>query len=347
MKDDDGSTAQQRAVPLRAAVTLADVAKVAGVSEITVSRILRNTGPISHRTRAKVMLAVEQVGYVRNRIAGTLASATSNLMGVIIPSLSNIVFPEVLRGIHAALASSDFQAVVGVTDYDLDTEEQLVRSLLAWQPSAMIIAGFEHTSATRRMLEASPIRVAELMDIDKAPIDIAVGLSHRAAGHATGRYLIECGYRRFGYVGHDWDTDRRARYRWEGLCAALAEAGLSLIDQELFNGPSSTETGRAMLSILLARTPAVQVAVFSNDDMAVGGVFYCYAQGIVPKRDLGLFGFNGLDIGQALPLPLSTVWSNRYLIGKTAVETILLGSRRQAGPIVVDTGYEILQGATA
>ena len=331
MIDGDDPTLPPRGGPSRATITLADVAKVAGVSEITVSRILRNSGPISERARLKVMSAVEQVGYVPNRIAGALASNTSNLMGVVIPSLSNIVFPEVLNGIQGVLSRSGFQAVIGVTDYDLDTEERLVRSLLAWKPSAMIIAGFDHTDATRRMLQASRIRVAELMDIDQAPIDIAVGLSHRGAGHAIGRYLIDRGYRRIGYVGHDWAMDRRARMRWDGLCAALAEAGLSLIDQELFDGPSSTQTGRAMLSALLNRRPSLQVVVFSNDDMAVGGVFHCYAAGIVPKCDLGLFGFNGLEIGQSLPHPLSTVRSNRYLIGKIAVETILQGTRAPGG----------------
>jgi LacI family gluconate utilization system Gnt-I transcriptional repressor len=346
--DDDATVpGRRRTAEHRAAVTLADVARVAEVSEITVSRILRNSGPISERTRARVMAAVEQVGYVPNRIAGTLASATSNLMGVIIPSLSNIVFPEVLQGIHAALATSGFQPVVGVTDYNLAVEERLVRALLAWKPSAMIIAGFDHTDATRRILQQSGIRVAELMDIDAVPIDIAVGLSHRSAGYDSGRYLIGRGYRRFGYIGHDWDADRRAKLRWDGVCAALGDSGLSLIDQALFDGPSSTEAGRAMLAALLRRTPSLDAVVFSNDDMAVGGIFHCFGHGIVPKRDLAVFGFNGLDIGQALPAPLSTVRSKRYQIGKIAVETILSQPQRQAGPIVIDTGYEILEGGTA
>ena len=347
VSDEATGPAKRRATEHRAAVTLADVARVAEVSEITVSRILRNTGPISDRTRARVMAAVEQVGYVPNRIAGTLASATSNLMGVIIPSLSNIVFPEVLQGIHAALETSGFQPVVGVTDYNLAAEERLVRALLAWKPSAMIIAGFDHTEITRRILQNSGIRIAELMDIDSVPIDIAVGLSHRSAGYDTGRYLIERGYRRFGYVGHDWAADRRARRRWDGLCAALADGGLSLVDQALFDGPSSTQAGRAMLDSLLRRAPALDVVVFSNDDMAVGGVFHCHGHGIVPKRDLALFGFNGLDIGQALPVPLSTVRSQRYQIGWRAVEAILRQPERQDGPIIIDTGYEILEGGTA
>ncbi len=347
MTDSDSRPDRTRPRDPHAAVTLADVARIARVSEITVSRILRDKGPVSERTRARVMAAVDQIGYVPNRIAGTLASATSNLMGVVIPSLSNIVFPEVLRGIHAALASSGFQPVVGVTDYDMQTEERLVRALLAWKPAAMIVAGFDHTDTTRRTLEHSRVRVAQLMDIDAEPIDIAVGLSHRSAGFDTGRYLAQRGYRRFGYVGHDWDADRRARRRWGGLCEALAQAGLSLVDQALFDGPSSTEAGRAMLAELLHRTPGLDVVVFSNDDMAVGGVFHCYGHGIAPKRDLALFGFNGLEVGQSLPLPLSTVRSNRYLIGKIAVETILARPDRPESRIVVDTGYEILEGGTA
>ena len=331
----------------RSSVTLAEVARLADVSEITVSRIMRNKGPVADRTREKVLAAVKAVGYVPNRIAGSLASADSNLIGVIIPSLSNIVFPEVLRGVSAALEESGFQAVVGVTNYSLATEESLVRSMLAWKPAAMIIAGVEHTDATRRMLQQSGIRVAELMDIDSTPIDVAVGLSHRRAGYDTGQYLLRQGYRRFGYVGHDWNADRRAKLRYDGLVEALDESGLSIVSHAIVKGPSSTLAGRAMLADLVMRSPDIDVAVFSNDDMAVGGVFHCIAANIRLKEDLAVFGFNGLEIGQSLPTPLSTILSNRYLIGRTSVEKIIESAKRSPSPIIVDTGYEIIRGATA
>ena len=98
---------------------------------------------------------------------------------------------------------------------------------------------------------------------------------------------------------------------------------------------------------LLQQSPDIDAVVFSNDDMAVGGVFHCLAAGIKPREELALFGFNGLDIGQALPLPLSTIRSNRYAIGRLAVEKILESAKRPAQPIVIDTGYEIVAGATA
>ena len=331
----------------RPGITLAEVARLAGVSEITVSRIVRNKGPIAEPTREKVMAAIRAVGYVPNRIAGSLASARSNLMGVIIPSLSNIVFPEVLRGVNAALGESGFQPVVGVTNYDIEMEESLVRSLLAWKPAAMIIAGFDHTPATRRMLELSGIRIAELMDIDQTPIDIAVGMSHFRAGYDSGKYLVERGYRRFGYVGHDWSADRRAKLRHDGLAKALGEAGLAIIDQAIVDGPSSTFAGRTMLADLIGRSPHIDIAVFSNDDMAVGGVFHCIAANLRVKQDIGIFGFNGLDIGQSLPVPLSTIRSNRYLIGRTGVEEIIRSPERGSAPVIIDTGYEIIAGGTA
>jgi len=331
----------------RSSVTLAEVAKLAEVSEITVSRIVRNKGPIADRTRERVMAAVTTVGYVPNRIAGALASADSNLIGVVIPSLSNIVFPEVLRGVSAALETSGFQTVVGVTNYSLAAEESLVRSMLAWKPAAMIVAGVEHTDATRRMLERSGVRVAELMDIDSTPIDVAVGLSHRRAGYDTGRYLVRQGYRRFGYVGHDWRSDRRARLRHDGLVEALDASGLAIVAHAMAKGPSSTLAGRAMLADLIARSPNIDVAVFSNDDMAVGGVFHCMAANIKLKQDLAVFGFNGLEIGQALPTPLSTIASNRYLIGRIGVEKIIESPKRGPHPVIVDIGYEIVRGGTA
>jgi LacI family transcriptional regulator, gluconate utilization system Gnt-I transcriptional repressor len=329
-------------------VTLSDVAALAKVSEVTVSRILRNKGYISAKSRERVMAAIGAVGYRPNRIAGTLASAaSSNLVGVVIPSLSNIVFPEVLQGIHTACETAGLQPVVGVTDYNPAIEERLVDSLLAWQPTALLVAGFDHTETTSRQLRQSRVRIAELMDIDSVPIDVAVGLSHRAAGNETAAHLIRRGYRRFGYVGHDWHADRRAKRRYDGLCEGLAGAGLSVIDQTIFDGSSSVAAGRSSLAELLGRSPDLDVVVFSNDDMAIGGVFHCMAEGIVLKDRLAIFGFNGLGIGQSLPIPLSTIRSNRFLIGKLAVEKILEQPERPDAPITIDAGYELVEGGTA
>ncbi|WFR99399.1 LacI family DNA-binding transcriptional regulator [Rhizobium tumorigenes] len=340
-------TTRRRLPDRKSKITLREVALRADVSESTVSRIMRNQSLVADATREKVMETVRALGYVPNRIAGSLASLNSHLIGVVIPSLSNIVFPEVIQGVHEALKSSDFQAVISTTEYDIDREEVMVRGLLAWKPAAILIAGFDHTMATRRMLDQSGVRVVELMDIDSAPIDIAVGMSHRKAGHAIGQHLIARGYRHFGYVGHDWAADRRARLRYDGLREALAEAGLSIEAHAIADGPSSVGTGRDQTKNLCATSSKIDVAVYSNDDMAVGGVFHCLSAGISLPDDMAIFGFNGLEIGRELPQPLSTLRSNRFMIGKKAIEAILESPERCTRPVVIDTGFEIFSGATA
>lgn len=331
----------------QAKATLTDVARLAGVSEITVSRVVRNLGPISDKTRQIVAEAIAKLDYVPNKAAGMLASAGSNLIAVLLPSLSNIVFPDVMRGITEGLKGTGYQPLIGVTGYDPGLEEALLTSFLAWRPAAVITTGFVHTATTRRMLAPETLRVAELMDIDAQPIDVAVGLSHRGAGRATARHLVARGYRRIAYVGHDWETDIRARLRHDGLTEGLAAAGLSLVAQVRSPGPSSTEAGKTALAQVLATPARPDVVVFSNDDMAVGGYFHCLSAGLVIREDLALFGFNGLDIGQALPLPLSTLRSNRFLIGKRAVEALLASPTRPDTTRIIDTGFEIINGETA
>ena len=141
-------------------------------------------------------------------------------------------------------------------------------------------------------------------------------------------------------------ADRRARLRYDGLSEALAEAGISIAAHAIADGPSSVATGRHQTEEL-CRMASVDVAVYSNDDMAVGGVFHCMGAGISLPDQLAIFGFNGLDIGRELPQPLSTVRSNRFMIGQKAIEAILRAPERPETKTSIDTGFEIFAGATA
>ncbi|WP_307146155.1 LacI family DNA-binding transcriptional regulator [Rhizobium tibeticum] len=324
-------------------VTLAEVADAAGVGESTVSRVLRNYGSFSEKTRDRVMAAVERLGYVPNRIAGTLASTGSRLVAFVIPSLSNIVFPDVLRGASAILEESGYQAVFSVTDYDSQREEALAAAMLAWRPAAVMLAGYEHTDGTLKILRASGCRIVELLDLDGAALDLAVGFSNLAAGRVTAEFLLRRGYRRIGYVGHDLNRDTRAGKRFSGFCATLGAGDAPLADREILAGASSVENGRLGLERLLARTPDLDAVYFSNDDMALGGYFHCLARGISIPSQLAIFGYNGLDIGRAMPQPLSTIRTPRVATGKIAAQLVVTN----APPQVVDLGFELIEGATA
>ena len=304
-------------------LTLRDVSQASGVSEMTVSRVLRNRGDVSQNTREKVLLVAKQLGYVPNKIAGALASQRVNLVAVIIPSLSNMVFPEVMTGISEVLETTDLQPVVGVTDYLPEKEERVLYEMLSWRPSGVIIAGLEHSETSAMMLKASGIPVVEIMDIDGSPVDAMVGISHRRAGREMAVSILKAGYRKIGFLGTKMPLDHRARKRFEGFTEALAKSGVEVTDQEFYSGGSALVKGREMTQELLRRNPNLDFLYFSNDLIGAGGLLYLIEKGISIPNQIGLAGFNGVELLKGLPRQLATMDACRSEIGRKAAEMIV------------------------
>lgn len=289
---------------------------------MTVSRVLRNRGDVSAATRAKVLLAAKELGYVPNKIAGALASQRVNLVAVIIPSLSNMVFPEVLGGISQALEETDLQPVVGVTDYLPEKEEKVLYEMLSWRPSGVIIAGLEHTDAARAMLKASGIPVVEIMDTDGDPVDAMVGISHRRAGREMALAILEAGYKKIAFLGTKMPLDHRARKRFEGFTEALAKSGVEVCEREFYSGGSALAKGREMTEAVLTRNPDIDFIYYSNDMIGAGGLLYLLEKEIDVPGQIGLAGFNGVELLQGLPRQLATMDACRREIGTKAAEII-------------------------
>lgn len=331
----------------RRTLTLRDVSEASGVSEMTVSRVLRSRGDVSPATREKVLEAARRLGYVPNKIAGALASQRVNLVGVIIPSLSNLVFPEVLAGISEVLEDTGLQPVVGVSNYLPEREESVLYEMLSWRPSGIILAGLEHTDAARAMLDQAGVPVVEIMDTDGTPVDSAVGISHLKAGQMMAEAILAAGYRRIAFLGTQMPNDHRARKRLEGFEAGLARAGVTLAEREFYSGGSALLKGREMTEAVLARRPDLDFLYYSNDMIGAGGLLYCLEKGLDVPGQIGLAGFNGLDILEGLPRRLATMDSCRRDIGRRAAE-IIAGRPHQGliGGEVIELTPTIWQGDT-
>ena len=308
----------QRKYPL----TLRDVSEVSGVSEMTVSRVLRNKGDVSATTRSKVLDATKSLGYVPNKIAGALASQRVNLVAVIIPSMSNMVFPEVMTGISQTLDETDLQPVVGITNYLPDREEKVLYEMLSWRPSGIIIAGLEQSEASRVMLANSGIPVVQIMDIDGDPIDAMVGISHRRAGRKMAEAILKSGYQNVGFMGTKTPLDHRARKRFEGFTQALAKQGVEIADREFYAGGSALAKGREMTERILRRSPDLDFIYYSNDMIGAGGLLHLWDKKIDIPNQVGLAGFNQVELIDGLPLRLATMDSCRFKIGQTAAQII-------------------------
>lgn len=316
----------------RRTLTLRDVSEASGVSEMTVSRVLRNRGDVSDATRARVLKAAKDLGYVPNNIAGALASQRVKLVAVIIPSLSNLVYPDVLTGISAELEETGLQPVVGVTNYSAETEERVLYEMLSWRPSGVILAGVEHTAASLAMLRNADIPIVEIMDVDGEGVDSVVGISHRRAGREMAREILAAGYRRIGFLGTKMPDDHRARKRMEGFQEGLAEAGVALSATAFYSGGSSLKKGREMTEAVLADHPDLDFLYFSNDMIGAGGLIYALDRGIDIPGTLGMAGFNGVELLDGLPRALATTGARQADIGRTAAR--IVAGREPAGQVV-------------
>lgn len=300
--------------------TLADVARESGVSKMTASRALRGERAVSKKSMEKVQRAARELGYVGNPLAMSLSNQSANLIGVIVPSMSNIVFPEVLSGIADAIEGTGLQPVFGVTEYDSEREYQIIRQMMAWRPAGLIVTGLDQTDQTRALLKSADVPVVQIMDLDGEPVDCCVGISNFAAGQDMAEALLREGRRRFGYIGV---LDVRARKRLDGFRATLAKHGLDFIAEKTSEAASSMALGRALTQEMLAANHGLDCLYYSNDDMAAGGGFACLGNGVTVPSQLRIAGFNGLGFVSALPIPVATSSSPRREIGARAAELIL------------------------
>jgi len=302
--------------------TLRDVAMAANVSEMTVSRVLRNTGSVAEKTRDKVLKIVDQLGFVPNQIAGSLATSTSNLIAVIIPSLRNQVFTEVLSGITDHLESNGFKAVIGISEYDLDREEALIRSMLSWRPSGLVVSNMAHTQSTRKILKQAGIPVVQIMEIEQDAVDSCVGVDHVKAGALMAQHFLQRGYRRIGYIGCS-NRDLTAAKRFQGFRQVLVENNMDVEGIVEFDEPVGVQRGKKGLMRLLSDHPQLDAVYFPNDIAAIGGYFHCLGANIDVPTQLAIGGFSGLEIGQLMPVPLTTVKINRFEIGRLSAGIIV------------------------
>ncbi|MQM38619.1 HTH-type transcriptional regulator GntR [wastewater metagenome] len=321
--------------------TIADVAARADVAPITVSRVINDPTTVSERLRARVEAAITELGYVPNRLAGGLASASTRVIPIIVPSLANIVFIEVIQGAQTTLEGAGYQILLGNTDYDLEREASLVETLLGWSPAGMIVAGLRHLEPTVKRLRHWGRPLVEVMEYGGECLDMNVGLSHEAAGAAQAEHLVERGYRDILYVGARLARDYRAEQRYLGHRRTLEAAG---IEPKLltYEEASTYELGGRALLQARHDHPGLEAVHFANDDLAVGAILNAQRHRIAVPGQIAIAGFNGLPISAHTTPRLTTVVSPRYRIGQLAAEMLL--ARLHGTPFesaTIDVGFEL------
>ncbi len=323
------------------------MAEAAGVSKMTASRVLNDGKGFSEETRDRVLEEVQRLGYVQNRMAAAFSAAgTSTFVGVSIPDLGNEVFAQVLEGIERKLNTLGYQAALCVSQYDLESVEQWIETVLEWRPAGLIVTGRNHTERTRQLLRDSGVPVVEIWDLNSSPLDLSVGINQFDSGYAMGRFMSERGHRRLGYIGTHHDTAHSAQARYHGWRKAISDGDGAVVDAHILKDTPGFYAGFYATEQFLSRTTKVDALFYQNDNMAAGGVMYCQSRGLSLPDDIGIAGWGNLPIGSILPKRMSTIHVPHLRLGQLAAETVLKAILGEPTQEAVDIGFQLVPGQT-
>jgi LacI family gluconate utilization system Gnt-I transcriptional repressor len=319
-----GKPWEENRARLRPPPKMTDVAKRAGVSAMTVSRALKVDGAVSPETRARILQAVEELGYVLDQTAGTLSSKRSGFVAALIPSLNNSNFSDTARGIERALEESGLQVLLGATDYVRVKEERLVDAMLRRRPEGIIATGSDHSPKVRRLLAAAGVPVVETWDLPADPIDHVVGFSNAEGMAAMVRRLHEKGYREIGFIGGASRRDSRGADRLRGYAQAVTALGLPEGRVVSIGEPPITMGhGGEAIRCMIAAWPEVDAVICVSDLSAFGALTECQRQGWPVPGRVAIAGFGDFEVARCCHPRITTVSVDSEGIGFCAGSLLL------------------------
>jgi LacI family gluconate utilization system Gnt-I transcriptional repressor len=325
---------------------MADVAKLAGVSKMTVSRVLagRDVSPL---TMQRVQAAIDSLGYLPDASAGALSSGRSEFVVALVPSLVSSNFADTVRGLNDVVSKQGLCLLLGDTDYHLDQEALLVRTMLRHRPVGIMLTGSSHLDSTRQMLRQAQVPVVETWDVPGDPIEQSVGFSNAEAAASMVRHLHAKGYRRIAFIGGASMLDHRGQQRQRGYLLALTGMGLEPRIIEHGESPITMSHGGESVSLLLEKWPDTDAVMCVSDLSAFGAIMECHRRGLRVPTDMAVAGFGDFEVSRYCTPTITTIAVAPYEIGRRAGELLLAGAkaRREGTPRPLETvvtGYEIL-----
>ena len=327
--------------------TIRDVSRLADVSRMTVSRVLSDPELVRPETRARVLRAIADLGYVPDRAAGSLSTRRSGFIALSLPTLTNANFSTMAHGLTEVLSEKNYQLLITYNNYNQAQEETELRNLLARRPEAIIVTGSVRSKAAAMMLMRAEVPVVEVADLPLRPVQHAVGFSNFEIGRMAARHLIARGLIRIGALASlpAGDViDARGEDRMKGFEEELRVHGLSTAYVVRFGqAPVSYEHGVEAGRALLDAHPDVEGVFCVSDLSAIGLMLESQRRGIsIPDR-LSILGFGDFEIGRVTNPPLSTIRADFKEVGRRAGVLVLdiLEGRTDRSSTIIDVGLSL------
>lgn len=313
------------------AMSLADVATLAGVSPGTVSRALSRPAMLSPQTRERVLAAAERLGYVANGAARALAMRRTGTVGALVPRFGGSSFPTMIQALEATLGEAGYTLLLAAPEHARAHEPAILRRLLERGVDAVALLGSEHPPQALALLEAHRLPFVMMWGAP-GQADNCVGFDEEAAAALVVDHLAALGHRSLGFIGGRMAHNERARRRLNGLLEAVASRGLQLAEAARIETDYGFREGFEAMQALLTRRLPLTAVVCGNDYLAAGALSALDRAGIeVPER-ISLASFNDNDFAPYLHPPLTTVRIPIREMGEAAGRHLLARLRGEAPP---------------
>jgi LacI family gluconate utilization system Gnt-I transcriptional repressor len=302
--------------------TIHDVARLAGVGSITVSRWFKQPSLVSGELRTRIEAAVRELNYVPNKTAGGLASSRSRVVGMVIPNISGPIFANTIQSFSDTLTRHGYQLLLASSYFSVEQEENAVRAFLGWSPAALVVTGQYHTSATEQLLASANIPIVETWDYQPQRGPIQVGFSHRLVGEQAARYLVGKGHRSIAFVQNSVAGDISAMDRRDGYAEVMRAHGL----EPRFFAPSESapfDAGRQAIDQLAMGKKPVEAIIFANDNLAAGAILAGQRARLRIPQQCAVMGFGDYAVSPLLLPSLTTIRPPASAIGELAALRIL------------------------
>ena len=307
----------------RAAPTMQDIGRAAGVAAITVSRALRGDPAVRPETRKQVLRKAKEFGYIPNHAARAFSQRGSKLIALVVPNVSNSVFAETIDGLTDRLTPAGFSLIIGYSGYSKEHEEVLVQTLLGYKPDGIVLTGFTHTAGTRSLLRRATIPVVEMWNVGMKAIDMAVGFSNFDAAKTMTEYLLSKGHRRIAYAGGTQTDNDRTQARELGFRRAMEEAGLSPDSVFVTSRAIEFSSGCALAKEVANMALPPSAIFIASDIIAAGFVLECGRLGWQVPEDIAVAGFDDTALSAVIEPQLTTVRVPQREIGLVAGQVLL------------------------
>lgn len=326
-------------------ITLEDVARVAGVSTATVSRVLSRPDVVRASTREQVLSAVQQLDYQPDAAARALASGCTHTVGCVIPTLDHAIFARSTQALQTTLARAGYQLLVASHEYDPAIEFEVVRTLQQRGVDALVLVGTDHSPQLWKALAGWDKPALLTWSCD--PRLPSIGFDNGAAARMATEHLLGLGHRRIGVISGFTLHNDRARSRVEGVRQTLKFAGLKLLPSLLSEQVFNLNGGRLGLQALMsARQPPT--AIFcGNDLLAAGAMFEAQRLGLKVPKQLSICGIDNHELAEAINPGLTTISLPTQDLGRITAQSVLSALAGEAIAAQALLPFElVLRGST-